>query len=391
VTADGCQELGRLVLSRTRTPAKNNSMPTKRACDILMLITLCALSGLLVLSIVGAFLGTERAGDMFTSVPLMVFWAILAAVLLAGPITFAPLRRDPGLLAMHAGCVLVLAGALLGTERGQWLRRLLGFHVIRQSYLRIDREGYSDQLYDQNKMPIGRLPVSVKLDALRLDAYPPASPWPMHIVITHMDESGELQRHSQQLTWSLGKWLDVPETDMRLQVTEYQPAKYEVDNALAEPPIIRARIERAGMGKVIQFSGERRQPNTWLSLMSFYDNPTDWMRAGTPELVLQRPEPMPKNYYADLAVRGYDGEPTHQTVSVNNPLRHGCYYLYQTGFSDLNQPELWLQVVGDPGWPVVFTGFVVLFAGIVWWLWIRPILRAISKSQSKAKIDTCTF
>jgi len=71
----------------------------------LVLIILLAL-----LSAYGAFMGAERAQKFFNSPPLAVYWAALGLVLLIGLVAFRRLIRVPGLLLMHAGCILILAG-----------------------------------------------------------------------------------------------------------------------------------------------------------------------------------------------------------------------------------------------------------------------------------------
>ena len=75
---------------------------------------------LIALSIYGAFIGAERAQQFFNQPPLVVYWMALAVLLVIGIAAFRRLLRVPGLLLIHAGCVLILAGGMwdLGLRLG---------------------------------------------------------------------------------------------------------------------------------------------------------------------------------------------------------------------------------------------------------------------------------
>ena len=71
------------------------------------------------LSIVGAFMGDQRAGRMFSSPPMAVFWIVFTALFIVGLLAFPRLRRSPGLLALHVGTALILGGvALVASQMG---------------------------------------------------------------------------------------------------------------------------------------------------------------------------------------------------------------------------------------------------------------------------------
>ena len=78
---------------------------------------------LTLLSIYGAFIGADRARAFFTSLPLAVYWLALIALLVAGIVLFRRLLRVPSLLLMHLGCILVLLGAMWGSNGGHALAR----------------------------------------------------------------------------------------------------------------------------------------------------------------------------------------------------------------------------------------------------------------------------
>ena len=106
---------------------------------------------LTVMSIYGAFIGAERAQAFFNSVPSVVFWALFAVALIAGFIAFRRLIRVPGLLLIHAGCILIIAGGMWGSQGGHDLqKKLFGIDKVRSGQMVI-YEGRSDNhvaIYD---------------------------------------------------------------------------------------------------------------------------------------------------------------------------------------------------------------------------------------------------
>jgi len=81
---------------------------------------------LTAMSVYGAFIGADRAKMFFNSIPSVVFWVLLALALIAGLVAFRRLIRVPGLLLMHAGCILILIGGALGSERGYRVTECIG-------------------------------------------------------------------------------------------------------------------------------------------------------------------------------------------------------------------------------------------------------------------------
>jgi len=120
---------------------------------------LIAIAALAVLSIVGAFLGAERAGELFNSIPLAVFWWVLLTLLVGGFVATGRLIRRPAVLAMHLGVVLVVAGGMWGSAAGHRLRARLGRgEKVRKAYMVIWQGQTASHLYELNQGDeLGRL------------------------------------------------------------------------------------------------------------------------------------------------------------------------------------------------------------------------------------------
>ncbi len=136
-------------------------------------LTLGALGVLAAVSVVGAFLGAERARAMFNSLPLVVFWILLAGLLVAGFFWMPRLVRSPGLAAMHLGALLVLVGGMGGSDLGHRLAaRLFGVTKVPHGYMAIEEGDATDAVRDgKTGEVIGRLPFRVGLEKFRIEYY----------------------------------------------------------------------------------------------------------------------------------------------------------------------------------------------------------------------------
>ncbi|MBI4436672.1 MAG: cytochrome c biogenesis protein ResB [Candidatus Omnitrophica bacterium] len=62
-------------------------------------------------------------------------------------------------------------------------------------------------------------------------------------------------------------------------------------------------------------------------------------------------------------------------IEVNGPLKEKGYLLYQSGYDEENPRKTLLEVVRDPGVPIVYTGFVLLILGLSFVFFVKPNLR----------------
>jgi len=190
---------------------------------ILLWLTLAMILALIVLSIVGAFKKTERAAVMFNATPLAAYWIGLALLTAAGLIFFKRLLRSPGLLAIHAGCICVLAGSLLGSKRGHDVtNRLFDRDKIHTGGMVIYEGLSSDRVVGKKAGEVaGTLPFKIRLEDFWMEYYQPA---PLYL-IRYVEEDGEYIRdESVEIPWQDGEAFAVPDTDITVRVVEYVPA-----------------------------------------------------------------------------------------------------------------------------------------------------------------------
>ena len=135
---------------------------------------LALIFGLLGLVIAGSFLGAERAKELFNAPPLWPLWGVLALALLASFIVFATQMRNPGLAALHAGCLLILLGSFWNSHAGHAFAARLGMaEKIPWSYLVLHEGEQGNVVCDETlAQPLGRLRFGVQLDKFSMDFYP---------------------------------------------------------------------------------------------------------------------------------------------------------------------------------------------------------------------------
>ena len=227
---------------------------------------------LIFFSIYGAFLGSEGAQNFFNCPVLMAYWFVLGLMLIAGSIIF---RR---LLLIHIGCILVLLGAMLGSDAGHGFRqKLLGINKIRKGQMLIYQGQESNKVKTEKDSQIKELPFSIRLKEFRVDYYEP----------------------------------------------KYQ--RYSEDKFL---PSYRGAV---------------------------------------------------RDYISSLAVIENGKTVAEKDVEVNHPLHYGGYYFYQHSYDAQDGQYSVLMVVSDTGLGLVYAGYVVLCASIIWHFWLRDIFRKTKK------------
>lgn len=316
-----------------------------------------------VLSILGAFLGADKARLFFNSPPLMLFWAMLLAAFLSGFWVWPPLRRQPTMLLCHLGCALVLLGGLVGSPAAYWARQRLGLEKKTfKSYLELSKGQASDIAFaDQTDQPIA-LPFTVRLadaralyyDAPTLGIFTPDGQLVARLPI----EIGQTAALSDDCRVELARRFD----NLRLSFDPQtqQMRGEEGDRAAVNP----------GYELVYWFS-DGRQLRQYV-----FEHRRGHGAGGLPfQAVYLRPQ-MPKRYESDLVIERDGAVVAQKTIRVNDPLHYGGYHFYQHTFAQRADGAVsGIMIVSDSGVAAVFVGYALTAAGVCGQFWLKPIWR----------------
>ena len=398
---------------------------------------------LTVFSIYGAFIGAARAEQFFNRIPLAVYWVAFAILLIVAMNMFPRLIRVPGLLLMHAGCILILAGGMWGSRAGHALQnKLLGIEKIRTGQMTI-YEGHSENhvvLQNEDQKYLFSIEPKFESDLdnrtvseeLRQEFEKHQMALSQHVKVLFKaegnawviadnlsayfarKEQGALNIYdpTKELPFSIGL------KDFRIEY--YEPAYLEIEIAegqskripaevgqecdlggeLGEAKIVRA-FENFKMsleeGKHVAFDDPRPGSNPALEIeitapdgevitqYVFSLMPGFGHTQGKLKLTYNRPVNRAiKDYVSELEVVREGQVVAEKDIEVNHPLYFGGYHFYQADYDHEAGQYTILSVHSDTGLRLVFIGYWALCIGILWHLWFRHIFARI---KSKKKIN----
>jgi len=317
----------------------------------------------MILSVAGAFLGAARSKVLFNSAPLAVFWFLLAVLLVVGVLAFRRLRRSPGLLAMHVGSVLVLGGAMWGSDAGHEAAARLGYTKVPAGRMVLVRDVPDDSILSPDGSEIvGTLPFSLMLKDFHVKR-----------------DAGTLQA--------------VCEGGGRMTV----PAETGRETTLGNPAVT-VRIVRVFENlRVLGASADRQV----VDVPGSGDNPALEVEVAWPDGDRQRGYLFPgypvsvedrgglilgfdapvKNYESAVEVLGGE-EAVPQVVAVNRPLHWGGYHFYQVSYNPRGHSYTVFSVVSDSGLWAVYAGFILVVVGVFWHFWVEAILSRMTNKNA---------
>lgn len=307
-----------------------------------------------ILCILGAFLGAEKARQFFNSPALAVFWVIVLGILIAGLGVYRSLIRRWGLLAMHTGCILILLGGLWGSDQAQrWREKHLGDVKIPHGKMMIEEGKTTNEIYDDLTETIRTLPFSIRLDDFSLLYYEPGT-------LTIQDA-----RKTYAFPASPGAeyTLDGP-IKIRILRT-FGNFKIVLDNN--QKSVIDS--VHAGINPAVEIEITNAQGQTTKKFIfeRFGDiGPTHASLRFQYRLTI-------RDYLSVLAVIDQGQIVGQKTIEVNHPLHYGGYHFYQHSYDDQAGSYTVLKVVSDSGLNLVYTGFGMLLIGVVSHFWLRPL------------------
>jgi hypothetical protein len=333
---------------------------------------LAAIVALTFLSFVGAFFGAESAKTFFNSLPLTVYWFALTALLIVGIVIFRRLLQIPSLLLMHLGCVLILLGALWGSNAGHIIQKqLFGVDKIPQAYLKLYSNDHTpknkaeiEQGQDENSelatqnSKLAPLPFSVTLKDFRMEFYEPGD------LIVH-SPAGRVWRlaakpDAQARLGKLGE-ITVSKVFKNFKLRAEAGRQVPYDAPGGSNPAVQVLVARPDGTTVAGYVFEYFAP--------VFPEPVGF------DVAYQRAV---KDYISDVEIVQNDQGVASKAIEVNHPLHYDGYHLYQYSVGEDNGGQYTvLLIVSDSGLNLVYGGYVMLIAGVCWQFWGRRALIAL--------------
>jgi len=317
---------------------------------------------LVFLSLYSAFLGSDGAHILFNSLPLSVYWSVLSLMLIIGIVIFRRLVRVPQLLLIHLGCLLVLVGAMSGSDIGGRLqKKLFGIDKIRMGQMLLYRSQESNKVKVAGKDKIQELPFSIRLNDFRIYYYEPRY---LHI----QTNDGNKWKFAAELNTEFDLGDEFGSVIILRQFRNFKitPAGEVTDsNGPGCNPALEVQIKYPDGNTVTRyvfesFGGHRHPEDEFL---------LSWRG-------------VVRDYVSSLSIVKNGETVLEKDVEVNSPLHYGGYYFYQHSYDSQAGQYSILMVTSDTGLSLVYIGYLMLCVGVIWHFWLRYLFRKIKDIKS---------
>jgi hypothetical protein len=302
----------------------------------------------------------------------VVLWAALVTIVLlsTGLGVFRRLLRIPSLLLLHAGCILVLLGALWGSNGGHALsKRLFGIDKIPQGQMGILEQTQENRVLLTDSNSTRELPFFVRLKDFRMEYYTPG----YLLIHSRTGQDWRLPAEAGQ-TLPLGEGMGTVSIrrtfeNFRIDLQGNEPVAY--DEPGGSNPALEVMIERPGAAPGKRYVFER---------MPGHGNPNDPLKMSYSRMV--------RDYISDLEIVQDGKVVAAKSIEVNHPLHRGGYHFYQHSYGEDKLGDYTvLMVVSDSGLNLVYSGYAMLIAGVFWHFWGRRILAAVQTHRLMAPAE----
>jgi hypothetical protein len=306
-------------------------------------------------SIYGAFRGAESAKRFFNSIPLVVYWFSLAALLILAIAMYKRLLCWRGLFLIHLGCIIILTGGIIGSQAGfkikdKWFKT----DTIRSGQMIIN-EGTTERAVEMENGVIKMLPFAVKLVDFRIEYYQPGQ----LIIRTPKGEGFKISAEPGQ-KYVLGDDLGSVEIVRRFEyfkLTREGDKRVAIEDVNGGPnPALELLLKNSDGSEKTRYVFER---------FPGHSSPDDNLQFSYHRSI--------KDFLSDVEVVKDNKVIMRKTIEVNKPMHYGGYLFYQQGYdSDAGKYTI-LGVTSDKGLGVVFLGYILLCIGVFWQFWLRHL------------------
>lgn len=343
---------------------------------------------LIIFSVYGAFIGADRAQVFFNTVPLTIYWILFIVLLCLGFGFFKRLLKSPGLLFIHLGSIIVIFGAMWGSQGGHQLQKkifnedkvrtgnlivykgmsenrvlrknvYLSF-VLKEGQLKFygNDKNSSSFLKDDDER-LFSLPFDIKLKDFRIEYYEQP-----RLLVRDLDGKQmlfedvkvgakyDLGNSSQLIIKEIFRNIKLKQVDDRMQV-------YDDLGSGSNPAIKTMILNNDGTEEELiafaNYSGNMGNSKKF-SMQYFLSG-------------------MVKDYYSDVQILDDGKVVMEKSIEVNDPLYYRGYHIYQQSYDQKGEKYSVLSVSSDSGLYLVYAGYLLLMIGIIWLMWIIPLLR----------------
>ena len=170
-------------------------------------------------------------------------------------------------------------------------------------------------------------------------------------------EKGRVLRQAPLEAWA-AVCDGLPVAGMQVHPSAVVEAVPGTRSAAWENPVADIVLEEGGAARKLRLAAGHAQPVPLADGKTF--------------LALEMRADEPKAFRSSLAVLEDGKKVAGKTIVVNDPLRYRGFMFYQSNFRKEDPTYSGIQVVKDPGLGVVFAGFAMMSAGVIFVYYIRP-------------------
>lgn len=153
-----------------------------------------------------------------------------------------------------------------------------------------------------------------------------------------------------------------------------------LDNAGIATDVTIAKPGKGTTGVQMQLLAEGKPVGNQMWLFDGDRHPTPLGDTGLSALVKGHPGQI-KDFKSWLEVIEDGKVVKEKTIEVNHPLTHEGYAFYQASYDKERERWSGIEVVKDPGVPLVYMGFLFLVLGLVGIFYVQPVLKSSGKTK----------
>jgi hypothetical protein len=172
--------------------------------------------------------------------------------------------------------------------------------------------------------------------------------------------------------WEIEKNYPIAGTDYQIAVSQYFPT-FDFKREVIK------KSDRVGTPAIlVEVDGPSGRSEDWLFSNNQY---ATWYKDNNFALLYESTGESVKHFISKLRIEENGKTVAEKTIKVNDPLDYGGYVIYQSSYDPEGGKYSGLQIVKDPGIPIVYAGFGFLCFGVVFIFYIKPFLRKKQKKE----------